>query len=240
MNVIEFKANGKVFLFTAKSLIIDGQEYSYTGMSAIKHSSAKHTYIFRYNGAWQQLVYNPADALKLGTLFARIVKMNQTRLARQQAAERAAPVKQAFTVQPSATITGTESFAEALSKAIRESDAKIAASDHPAEARAETPAEAQAEAPAEEKEVKTEETKIATEKTEEMIPAEVLTPEQAEKKSRLKKALIIFSVIIGLFVLLGVGYFFVFGPTNDPIINSDTNQEQQYNDIDELIEDLQK
>ncbi len=240
MNVIEFKANGKVFLFTAKSLIIDGQEYSYTGMSAIKHSSAKHTYIFRYNGAWQQLVYNPADALKLGTLFARIVKMNQTRLARQQAAERAAPVKQAFTVQPSATITGTESFAEALSKAIRESDAKIAASDHPAEARAETPAEAQAEAPAEEKEVKTEGTKIATEKTEEMIPAEVLTPEQAEKKSRLKKALIIFSVIIGLFVLLGVGYFFVFGPTNDPIINSDTNQEQQYNDIDELIEDLQK
>ncbi len=223
-------------------------------MSAIKHSSAKHTYIFRYNGTWQQLVYDPTDAQKLGTLFARIVKMNQTRLAKQQAAERAAPVEQAFTVQPSATITGTESFAEALSKAIRESDAKIEAANIPAEAQAETPAKAQAETPAKsqaetpaksqaetpakEKEVKTEETKIATGKTEEIIPAKVLTPEQAEKKSKLKKALIIFSVIIGLFVLLGVGYFFVFGPADDPTINTDTNKEQQYNDIDELIEDL--
>ncbi len=253
MNAIEFKANGKVFLFTAKSLIIDGREYSYTGMSAIKHSSSKHTYIFRYNDAWQQLVYDPADAQKLGTLFARIVKMNQTRLARQQtAAKAAAPVERALTVHPSATITGNESFAEALSKAIRESDAKIDASETPAKApieaqaetqvQAETQTETQTETQAEvqaEAQIEEASAKDAGD-TEKKEPDNDLTPKQAEKKSKLKKALIIFAIIIGLFVLLGIGYFFVFGPTDYPVITPGTGQEQQYKDIDDLIEDLQK
>lgn len=309
MNAIEFKANGKVFLFTAKSLIADGREYLYTGMSAIKHSSSKHTYIFRYNDAWHQLIYDPADAKKLGTLFARIVKMNQTRLARQQAAAKAAaPVKQAFTVQPSATITGNESFAEALSKAIRESDAKIDAAELLAKEQAEasTPAtvsvpktkaavtgepvrtpkvapevkipaedaeietaaeefkseaatkepeseafakESEPETAAKDSEVTTVELPADTvieeagekisEGAEVKVPVKELLPEEAEKKSKLKKAITIFAIIIVLFILAGIGHLFLF-PVDNPIIKSDTNPEQQYNDIDELIEDLQK
>lgn len=90
MNTIDYIANGQNVQFSKKSVAINGEEFAYTGMSAIKHSSAKRIYLFKYDGQWRMLNYNEADEQKLKTLFTRIADLNAKRAAMLKAAEQAA------------------------------------------------------------------------------------------------------------------------------------------------------
>ena len=57
MESIIFNDKGHSVEFSKRSLIIDNQEYIYTGISQVKHSSAYHAYLFRYKGEWVKLFY---------------------------------------------------------------------------------------------------------------------------------------------------------------------------------------
>ena len=69
------------------------------------------------------------------------------------------------------------------------------------------------------------------------IRAEVNAASGSDKKGRLKKSLIVFAIVIAVVALVTVGYMLVFGTSDNPIIGPNSS-DQQYNDIDQLMEDL--
>lgn len=68
----------------------------------------------------------------------------------------------------------------------------------------------------------------------------LLTKKKTAKKTRLKKALLIFAAVLVIVAALSVAAYFIFGTSNNPSSNNPGSKEsQQYDDIDELINDLQ-
>ena len=191
MDTIKLSTNGHDVLFSKKSVTIDGEEYLYTGISAIKHSSAKRVYLFKYEENWHPLYYGEADATRVDAVFKKIADLNSKR----------AQASRALAEQ---TETGEAS----------------------AEEKAAEPTEEKAAEPAADGEASSEE------KTEETIPA-------SERKSKLRKAIIIFSIIIILFIGAGIAYFFVIGPANDASQGPSVDETHQYKDIQEMIDDMQ-
>ena len=64
--------------------------------------------------------------------------------------------------------------------------------------------------------------------------------ERAEKSAKFKKSIIIFAAVVAVIAILALIYFFVFGTSDDPSsINPSSTNSQTYDDIDELINDLQ-
>ena len=61
----------------------------------------------------------------------------------------------------------------------------------------------------------------------------------ALNSARFKKGIIIFLIILAVFALLGVAYWFLIGPASDPQIGPNTTDQTQYNDIDDMINDLE-
>lgn len=61
----------------------------------------------------------------------------------------------------------------------------------------------------------------------------------SEAKNKIKKSLIIFAGIIGIVAVLAVAYYFIFGTSSNPSAGPNSTESQQYDDIDELIDDLQ-
>lgn len=71
-------------------------------------------------------------------------------------------------------------------------------------------------------------------------PKELTDEEKIAKKTRLKKALLIFAAVLVIVAALSVAAYFIFGTSNNPSSNNPGSKEsQQYDDIDELINDLQ-
>ena len=91
MNAIDYIADGQSVQFSKKAVTINGEEFAYIGMSAIKHSAAKKIYLFKYEDKWHKLSYNEEDAQKIKTLFSRIAELNAKRAA--HAAAEAKPVE---------------------------------------------------------------------------------------------------------------------------------------------------
>ncbi|MGX8774734.1 MAG: hypothetical protein ACSW8G_06740, partial [Bacillota bacterium] len=87
MDSIKYIAKGHSVEFSKRELTIDGKVYSYTGISQIKHSSAYHAYLFRYNGEWVKLFYEEPQGKMIATLFKRIRKMNERRLSYARATQ---------------------------------------------------------------------------------------------------------------------------------------------------------
>ena len=117
----------------------------------------------------------------------------------------------------------------------------------PAEAPAEEPkAEEPAEVPAEEEPEEEEEEAPAKEEPAEEEPqdaeAAILAKaeEAAIKRAKRKKAFIIFAIILALFIIAGIIYFLTVGTTNDAAQSPNVDETHQYNDIDELIEEMQE
>ena len=310
MNTIDYTAKGQKVQFSKKAVNINGKDYAYTGMTAIKHSSAKHLYLFKYEDSWRILPYNDEDEQKLKVIFARIAELNAKRadaLARKAAAK-------AVTVAPPTPKIDVKSIMENVEEApaeepapevpvepepvvepveevpvepvvepepvveeapaeepapiedlVEEVPAEPVVEETPIELVEETPVEpvlepepvveetpAEEPAPVEEpvaevvEEAPAEETpaeeKPAEEKSAEEKPAEetaepIFPPE--EKKKKLKKSFLIFAAVIAAFIILGVIYFFVLGTSNNPTVGPNSDETQQYEDIDGLIEDLQ-
>lgn len=71
-------------------------------------------------------------------------------------------------------------------------------------------------------------------------PKELTDEEKTAKKTRLKKALLIFAAVLVIVAALSVAAYFIFGTSNNPSSNNPGSKEsQQYDDIDKLINDLQ-
>lgn len=71
-------------------------------------------------------------------------------------------------------------------------------------------------------------------------PKELTDEEKTAKKTKLKKSLLIFAAVLVIVATLSVAAYFIFGTSNNPSSNNPGSKEsQQYDDIDELINDLQ-
>lgn len=71
-------------------------------------------------------------------------------------------------------------------------------------------------------------------------PKELTDEEKTAKKAKLKKSLLIFTAVLVIVAALSVAAYFIFGTSNNPSSNNPGSKEsQQYDDIDELINDLQ-
>ena len=69
---------------------------------------------------------------------------------------------------------------------------------------------------------------------------ELTDEEKTAKKAKLKKSLLIFAAVLVIIAALSVVAYFIFGTSNNPSSNNPGSKEsQQYDDIDELINDLQ-
>ena len=217
MDTIRLSANGHDILFSKKSVMIDGEEYLYTGINAIKHSSAKRVYLFKYEDNWHPLYYSEADANRVDAVFKKIADLNSKR----------AQAAKALAGQASGQVEGTAAEEQTAGQAEGTAAEGTAAEEQTAEVTSEA-GESAAEAPSEENAEETE----AGESEKETIPA-------AERKSKLKKAILIFAIIIVLFIGAGIAYFFVIGPANDASQGPAVDETHQYNDIQEMIEDMQ-
>lgn len=71
------------------------------------------------------------------------------------------------------------------------------------------------------------------------MESETAEMDQMQKSARFRKAIIIFLIILAVFALMGVAYYFLIGPASDPQIGPNTTDQTQYNDIDDMINDLE-
>ena len=280
MESIKYQVKGHSVEFSKRALTIDNKVYSYTGISQIKHSSAYHAYLFKYNGEWVKLFYNEPDGRTIAILFKRIQKMNERRAAYARATQSidtsaiAAALAASSGEKPEEKPAAPEAKAEEPAAKAEEPEVEKPAEEAPvveeAPAVEEAPVE---EAPAEEapavepekevpeaeevpaeeaqaeEEVPAEETQ-AEEKPAEEAPAEepakdaeTVAAEAAEaeiKKAKRKKAFLIFGIIIALFLIAGIIYFLTVGTTDDSSQGPNVDETHQYNDIDELIEEMQE
>ena len=256
MDTIKLSVDGHEISFSTKSLTIDDKVYLYTGISAIKHSSAKKLYLFKYEDSWHKLPYEEKDQKKVATIFRRVAEMNAKRSAK---AEAPSPVKAAEDNAGSAeadeinktdvdtvtdTLSGTAAEPAAAEPETAEPEAEGSESDEAAEAsltEEESPAEDKGEESEGGETEETEGNEPAEAEGDESAKAEGDSPELSEaelRKKRLKKAFAILAVIIALFVLAGVAYFFIFGTSNDASQSPNTDSTHEYNDIDELIDEM--
>ena len=256
MDTIKLSVDGHEISFSTKSLTIDDKVYLYTGISAIKHSSAKKLYLFKYEDSWHKLPYEEKDQKKVATIFRRVAEMNEKRSAKAEAASPAKAVEDnaepadadeinktdVDTVTDTVSDTATEPAAAEPETA--EPEAEGSESDEAAEAsltEEESPAEDKGEESEGGETEETESNEPAEAEGDESAKAEGDSPELSEaklRKKRLIKAFAILAVIIALFVLAGVAYFFIFGTSKDASQSPNTDSTHEYNDIDELIDEM--
>lgn len=256
MDTIKLSVDGHEISFSTKSLTIDDKVYLYTGISAIKHSSAKKLYLFKYKNSWHKLPYEDKDQKKVATIFRRVAEMNAKRSAKAEAASPAKAVED--NAEPADadeinktdvdtvtdTLSGTAAEPAAAEPETAEPEAEGSESDEAAEAsltEEESPAEDKGEESEGGETEETESNEPAEAEGDESAKAEGDSPELSEaklRKKRLIKAFAILAVIIALFVLAGVAYFFIFGTSNDASQSPNTDSTHEYNDIDELIDEM--
>lgn len=231
MDTIKLTINGREVTISGKSMIVDNKEYLYTEISAIKHSSANRLYLFNYEGKWQKFYYNEEDTKKASALFKQIAGLVAKRAA--HAVSEGEP--EAGTGEDAAA-PEVPAPAEQVSDESGGSGGEAPVEDVKEEP--ETQTEEVSEDVSEEAPGKPDKEPGTSDDVSDVAVSEV-SVEELEKKSKLKKAIIIFAIIIILFVGAGVAYFFTIGPSNDAS-QGPTDGTHQYNDIDELINEIQE
>lgn len=215
MKTIELMISGQKAQFTTKSVTIDGKEYLYSHMTSLDHSPVVHTYKFEYeDGDTKLLTYEKKDAKIMAAIFNQVHKMLEMKKAK--AVEKTAEAPSEMDELVKATIALNEERAKKeAEKADKKARKKAKKNGTPL--------------PEEEKK----------EGNDESVSEEPL-PVDPEKQARLKKSLRIFGIILGVLIAVSVIYYFVFGTSNAPSeTNPNTTESQQYEDIDQLIDDLQ-
>lgn len=72
------------------------------------------------------------------------------------------------------------------------------------------------------------------------VGSEEKEPMDPEKKTKLKKSLKIFAIILAAVIVISAVYYFVFGTSKAPSdAGPNSTESQQYDDIDQLIDDMQ-
>lgn len=262
MKTIEIKIEGQPAQFTTKSLTFNGREYFYSNMLSVMNDDENHNYAFAYDGQVIVLPYEAKDAKILNAIFSQVRNLPKkstppaaAETVKPTVSGASEPIKVSEIVktsenspsQEAEAFEKTPSFAEgqnepqAPSENAKEdgSESKtehMEASDDRKLSKEEKKAEKErikAEKRAEKERKKAEKAELKTSGSE---GNEAHNP---EKKEKLKKSFIVFGIIIAAFVLISVVYYFVVGTSSNPNVGPNSTESQQYDDIDELIDDLQ-
>ena len=213
MKTIELVCGGKPVQFTTRSVTIDGKEYFYSLMSGVSHNEIEHYYSFRYDGELISLPYDEKSIKVFQVIFKQVQTLEAQKIATQQlsaAAIAAAEAKEAEKKRLEAEA--------AKAKEAEAADEWVDAAEATEEAAA--PVEGQAA-----EEAKT--------------PAKEKKPVDPELHARKKKSITKFVIILVVFAALAVGYHFIFGESDKLAPNTPDSQTQEYDDIDQIIDDLQ-
>lgn len=247
MKTIEIISGDQKALFTTKSVTFDGKEFLYSHMTNVIHSSEKHIYTFTYDGEVQLLPYDEKDEKTLNAIFSQVQKLT----ANKKTASSASGSEE--TTTDSKTDAAPKDGDEAA-KAQKESD-KPAANETEGEkpedeAKASEKKSEDTKAPAEEasKDASVNVTDVlgkskskkADKKGDGTKPEAEKPEEDPEKKARRSKSLKIFCIILAVLLVCSIAYYYIFGTKTAPApSNPNTTESQQYDDIDQLIDDLQ-
>ncbi|NLD20006.1 MAG: hypothetical protein GX663_07140 [Clostridiales bacterium] len=260
MKTIEVKSGNNIAQFTTKSVTVEGREYFYSNMTDIVNEPGRPAYHFTYEGRMYLLPYEEKDSKILSAIFGQVQGLQhqppQTADAQTTSQEPRPPqatgeqrVLQATETPPASqtaetqqTPDTTESQAESETKQPQsetqakpvKAEAKSDKAKEKAERKAEKEAEkAKRKAEKAEKKASGTSKKKAPEKSEKK-------PMDEEKKARLKKSLILFGLIVIIIAAVSVIYGFIFGTSSAPSsLGPNSNESQQYDEIDDLINDLQ-
>lgn len=233
MKTIELNIGDKKAIFTTKSLTMDNVEFFYSKMTNVSHDSTANIYKFTYDGEDKVLEYADKDSRILQAIFSQVMKIDDRRRFTQKIQN---PLTSADEPSPKPLIV-----ADAMKQAETEvkSEAEtLGDSEAPEEAKVPADSEVlgEAESQSEEKVPEEAETQSKDEAPEETKTQEV----NDEKKASRKKSFIVFGIIIAAILLASIIYFFVFGTSKTPKDTNPINTEsQQYDDIEQLIDDLQ-
>ncbi len=220
MKTIEILSGSQKVQFTTKSATFDNKEFLYAHMTHVVNDAENCTYTFTYEGETKTLPYLEKDAKVLNAIFSQVQKIDAMKKKNASAANE----KPAESEKPVAETTPVE---------------EVVSEEKPTEEIAE-------EKPVEEKQKKSLKglfSKVKSNDSEEIAEGEEKekTPVDPEKQARLKKSLKIFAIVIAAVIALSIVYYFIFGTNNAPTGNNipGNSETQQYEDIDQLIEDLQ-
>ena len=263
MKTIELKAGQQIAQFTTKSVTFDGKEFFYSRMSNLTHDPATQKYYFTYDGESKILPYEAKDAQILTAIFSQVLKLQAAKAAQAHAAKMPAQTTQQTPQAPAAgqataaeqapaeePIVFTDKKAAKQAEKERKKAEKAAKRAEKERLKAEKAAKkagkvAEPETPAEggsqaqETGAQTSDL-IGTPAESAAEPKELTDEEKTAKKTKLKKSLLIFAAVLVIVAALSVAAYFIFGTSNNPSSNNPGSKEsQQYDDIDELINDLQ-
>ena len=263
MKTIELMINGQKAQFTTKSVTLDGKEYFYSNMTKLDHSPVVHSYMFEYDGESKRLTYEKKDTKIMTAIFSQVNKMIDLKKAKEQEkpaekpaeatkpAEAVNTAEEAKAAEPAAEVAEVSESPEAAEPAAEaaetsdEMDEMVKATIALNEERAKKEAEKAAKKAKKKaiKEAKKNGTPLPEEEKKEDgsedSSEEVLTADP-EKQARLKRSLKIFAIVLAVIIAASLIYYFVFGTSNAPSgANPAVTESQQYEDIDQLIEDLQ-
>lgn len=236
MKTIEMKVGNSVVHFTTKSVTIDGAEFFYGKMSEIKHSASKHIYAFKYNGEVRYLPYDPKYEKALKTIFAQVNSLHHDSTANN-------------TVTNESSIPKEAASDTAVSEAAKSTETKDLGMVKPVPEGADTSEDELANMVAgalmsndniseDSSEDNSQSDEIKSEEAGSLMVDHAYTTEGADKKGKKRKAIIVLAAMIVLIALLSVGYFMIFGTSSNPSTGTNSTQTQQYDDIDQLIDDL--
>ena len=221
MKTIELISGSQKAQFTTKSVTFNGKEFFYANMSDVADHADDCFYTFTYDGELHTLPYEKKDAKILNAIFSQVQNMKSAK--KQEPAEQPEPApEKPAEEQPAGDVQEQpeETAEEQPAETTEEQPAETAEPAQPAEENADGRESAESQEPEESQESE--------------------EPEDPEKKRKLKKSLIVFAIVVGVIAVLALVYFLVFGTHDEPSpINPSTDASQTYQDIDEVIEDMQ-
>ena len=212
MKTIELICGGTKAQFTTKSVTLGGNEYFYSRMSDVSHNADECYYIFKYNGQSVKLPYENKDSKILTAIFNQVIMLT----------DKKAPARPAESVS-----SGSEPTEPAAAPVLSESS-----EGNFSETAEET--EKQNGSDNEGKNTKTDSgIDDSTSCGSRHNPDPV-------RQARLKKSFIVFGIIIIIFAAAAAITGFFFGTSDSPSnMSPNSTESQQYDDIDDIINDLQ-
>lgn len=222
MKTIELICGGAKTQFTTKSVTFNGTEYFYSNMTTVSHNANEGFYSFSYNGEVINLPYEEKDAKILAAIFNQvktlISKKSTDHQTSSQEPESDTPVQKNTLPEKTKDITVAEILNEtekpAETEAVVETEPESGDNSH--------------------------ESAIKEEKTDNSIKKADKKNTDPEKKKKIKKSFIVFGLIIIICAIAACLIYAVFGSSDTASqIVPNATESQQYDDIDDIINDLQ-
>lgn len=234
MKTIELNCGGTVAQFTTKSVTFNGTEYFYSNMTDVSNNINEHFYTFTYKDEIIKLPYEEKDIKILAAIFNQV----QTLIARKAASQTKAVPEKSTVNEPDNSLS-----VKSGGNTLKDSTAIIDKNNTEQPADAEAPQVSKEEpktSGSSEDAEKVLEPSEDTEKAPELSEDAEKAPADPEKKRKIKKSFIIFGIVIIVFAAAAAIVYAVFGSSDSSSqITPNVTETQQYDDIDDIINDLQ-